>query len=249
MKKRIAILFSVLICFTLFSLTANAAEPVFTDNLDDLKYTYESSDGWQVDKTIRTIGSMLNKNANNDIQYITYKCDDLKSFKLYVTSFISDISIPKADVCAYVSSDNVEWTQIKVAFVKPKTVAQGWRLFEAVPTKVLPEGTKYIKFELQVLNIEDLGNCFVTGFQKVELFNEIDDSMNINTADDENEDAANDENNETNSDNSSNLADSNFNNANKGISITTLYIFLGVAFVVMIASCVVTSTIINKKNK
>ena len=249
MKKRIAIIFSVLICFTLFSLTANAAEPVFTDNLDDLKYTYESSDGWQVDKTIRTIGSMLNKNANNDIQYITYKCDDLKSFKLYVTSFISDISIPKADVCAYVSSDNVEWTQIKVAFVKPKTVAQGWRLFEAVPTKVLPEGTKYIKFELQVLNIEDLGNCFVTGFQKVELFNEIDDSMNINTADEENEDAANDENNETNSDNSSNLADSNFNNANKGISITTLYIFLGVAFVVMIASCVVTSTIINKKNK
>ena len=158
-------------------------------------------------------------------------------------------AIPKADVCAYVSSDNVEWTQIKVAFVKPKTVAQGWRLFEAVPTKVLPEGTKYIKFELQVLNIEDLGNCFVTGFQKVELFTEIDDSMNINTADDENEDAANDENNETNSDNSSNLADSNFNNANKGISITTLYIFLGVAFVVMIASCVVTSTIINKKNK
>ena len=73
--------------------------------------------------------------------------------------------------------------------------------------------------------------------------------MNINTADDENEDAANDENNETNSDNSSNLADSNFNSANKGISITTLYIFLGVAFVVMIASCVVTSTIINKKNK
>lgn len=249
MKKRIAIIFSVLICFTLFSLTANATEPVFTDNLDDLKYTYESSDGWQVDKTIRTIGSMLNKNANNDIQYITYKCDDLKSFKLYVTSFISDISIPKADVCAYVSSDNVEWTQIKVAFVKPKTVAQGWRLFEAVPTKVLPEGTKYIKFELQVLNIEDLGNCFVTGFQKVELFTEIDDSMNINTADDENEDAVNDENNETNSDNSSNLADSNFNNANKGISITTLYIFLGVAFVVMIASCVVTSTIINKKNK
>lgn len=249
MKKRIAIIFSVLICFTLFSLTANATEPVFTDDLDDLKYTYESSDGWQVDKTIRTIGSMLNKNANNDIQYITYKCDDLKSFKLYVTSFISDISIPKADVCAYVSSDNVEWTQIKVAFVKPKTVAQGWRLFEAVPTKVLPEGTKYIKFELQVLNIEDLGNCFVTGFQKVELFNEIDDSMNINTADNENEDAANDENNETNSDNSSNLADSNFNNANKGISITTLYIFLGVAFVVMIASCVVTSTIINKKNK
>ena len=220
MKKRIAIIFSVLICFTLFSLTANATEPVFTDNLDDLKYTYESSDGWQVDKTIRTIGSMLNKNANNDIQYITYKCDDLKSFKLYVTSFISDISIPKADVCAYVSSDNVEWTQIKVAFVKPKTVAQGWRLFEAV-----------------------------TGFQKVELFTEIDDSMNINTADDENEDAANDENNETNSDNSSNLADSNFNSANKGISITTLYIFLGVAFVVMIASCVVTSTIINKKNK
>ena len=214
-----------------------------------MKYTYESSDGWQVDKTIRTIGSMLNKNANNDIQYITYKCDDLKSFKLYVTSFISDISIPKADVCAYVSSDNVEWTQIKVAFVKPKTVAQGWRLFEAVPTKVLPEGTKYIKFELQVLNIEDLGNCFVTGFQKVELFNEIYDSMNINTADNENEDAANDENNETNSDNSSNLADSNFNNANKGISITTLYIFLGVAFVVMIASCVVTSTIIIKKNQ
>lgn len=122
-------------------------------------------------------------------------------------------------------------------------------MFEAVPTKVLPEGTKYIKFELQVLNIEDLGNCFVTGFQKVELFTEIDDSMNINTADDENEDAANDENNETNSDNSSNLADSNFNNANKGIRITTLYIFLGVAFVVMIASCVVTSTIINKKNK
>ena len=249
MKKRIAIIFSVLICFTLFSLTANATEPVFTDNLDDLKYTYDSSDAWQVDKTRSTIGRMLNKNANNDIQYITYKCDDLKSFKLYVTSFISDISIPKADVCAYVSSDNVEWTQIKVAFVKPKTVAQGWRLFEAVPTKVLPEGTKYIKFELQVLNIEDLGNCFVTGFQKVELFTEIDDSMNINTADDENEDAVNDENNETNSDNSSNLADSNFNNANKGISITTLYIFLGVAFVVMIASCVVTSTIINKKNK
>lgn len=242
MKKQFAIITVILICFTLFTMSANAVEPIFTDNLDDLSNTFEYSDGWQTDKTIKTIGSMLNKNANNDIQYITYKCDGVKSFKLYVTSFISDVSIPKADVYAYVSADNVEWSQIKVAFVKPKTVAQGWRLFEAIPVNTLPEGTNYVKFELQVLNIDDLANCFVTGFQKVELFTQADETTNVNTADDEND------NSDLKEDvNVSKTETANEENSASGVSLTTVYIFLISAFTVMIISCFVTALIVIKR--
>lgn len=167
MKKSLSIVLVLLLLAFGFSAMAEGAN--ITDNFNDLNTAFDKSAGWQVDKSDAAVGSMINKCGNNEIQYVTYKLDNIRDFKLDILSFVSDMSMPKADVKIYLSKDNVAWEQIKFTLDKPERVSQSWRVFAARPANPIPEGYSYIKFELQELGIDELPNCFVTAFRSVEV--------------------------------------------------------------------------------
>jgi|GEM_PF-4146130 len=170
-KKFTSLFFCLLLLGSLCMVSA--AEPTITDELGNLDKPVDKSDGWQLDASLTLIGSWINKMGNNDVQYVTYKMDNIKDFTLTIVSYVSEMSRPKSDVKIYLSKDGSDWNEIKFSVSKATEVSAEWSTYEITPSKSIGDGISYVKFELQVLSIASVANCYVTGFKKVELFNTV----------------------------------------------------------------------------
>lgn len=137
------------------------------DDLADWSKVFDKSGGWQLDASDKSLGTVINKMGNNDVQYITYKLNNIGSFSFTACSF-SSFSDVKKDFKVYVSADNKTWKEVAVTAVKGKTTGS-WTMY-TLSAENIADGMNYLKIELQALEIDETANCFVTGIDRVDVY-------------------------------------------------------------------------------
>ena len=132
-----------------------------SDKFDNFEKIFDRTDLWQLDKTNKELGNQLNKLSNNEVLFITYKLNGLKSFAIKANSFkvMSDV---KKDIKVYVSSDNKNWKPVNLKYLDGKTVGDWTQKY--LYAENIANDINYLKIEMQKLDID--GNGFNYASQK-----------------------------------------------------------------------------------
>ena len=233
-----------------------------SDKFDNFEKIFDRTDLWQLDKTNKELGNQLNKLSNNEVLFITYKLNGLKSFAIKANSFkvMSDV---KKDIKVYVSSDNKNWKPVNLKYLYGKTIGDWTQKY--LYAENIANDINYLKIEMQKLDIDVIANCFVTSLASVDITKESVINKGLLITDIKNEaEKKNDMESKghviehhaggNSSGNNSGAKDINtkseiINDSNiKYISTTLFALIMLITFDLIIAACVITAIITKKIN-